>query len=152
MAGDVAQMDAGPTPRRNPRSAITHSDPRGRLRLSNDKKLLPGVDGRTGWVRRCKDLIHAHVSDLGGLDAVTAAERSIVRRACVLSVELELLEAKFAASDGAEREDLDLYSRASSTLRRLLEAVGLQRRSLDVTPSVRDYVRHINDEQEGSDA
>ena len=48
--------------------------------------LLPSItDGRSAWVRRCKDVISAHLADLGGEDATSAAERSLVRRAAVLT-------------------------------------------------------------------
>jgi hypothetical protein len=99
------------------------------------KDLLPGVDGRSAWVRRCQDLIAVHVADLGGEEATSAAERNIVRRASVMTVELEHLEAKFALAGAASPEDLDLYQRTAGNLRRLLEAVGLGRRSRDVTPT-----------------
>jgi hypothetical protein len=38
-------------------------------------------------------------------------------------------------------DDLDLYQRTASTLRRLLEAVGIQRRQRDVTPTLADIQR-----------
>jgi hypothetical protein len=53
-----------------------------------------------------------------------------VRRACVLAVELERLERKFALA--GEAYDIDLYQRVANSLRRLLGAVGLQRRSRDI--------------------
>jgi len=71
---------------------------------------------------------------MSGEDNTSAAERSIVRRAAVLTVELERLEARFASAGEATAVDLDLYIRASGNLRRLLEAVGLHRRARDVTP------------------
>jgi hypothetical protein len=101
--------------------------------------LLPGVDGRSTWARRARDLISDHLSDLGGEDNTSAAERSIVRRACVLTVELERLEFKFAKADAASSEDLDLYQRTANSLRRLLEAIGLQRRTKTV-PNLHDYL------------
>jgi len=79
-------------------------------------------------------------------DNTSAAERSIVRRASTLTVELERLEAKFAAAGEACSNDLDLYQRTAGNLRRLLEAVGLERRARDVSPpSVTDYLKHINE-------
>jgi hypothetical protein len=105
--------------------------------------LLPGVDGRSGWVRRCKELIADHVSDLGGADNASAAERSIIRRACVLTVELERLEVKFATAGQATDADLDLYQRTAGNLRRLLEAVGLQRRAKQAT--VNDRMLTVED-------
>jgi uncharacterized small protein (DUF1192 family) len=83
----------------------------GRSRLSNGSQLLPGIDGRSAWVRRCKDLITDHIADLGGLDNVSVAERSIVRRCAVLTTELERLEAVFAVNDAATPDQLDLYQR-----------------------------------------
>jgi hypothetical protein len=110
-------------------------DPQVRAQKSRitNRALLPGIDGRSAWVRRCKDVIAAHLADLP--DA-TAAERSIVRRAAVLTTELERLEAKFAEAGEASPFDLDLYQRTAGGLRRLLEAIGLERRLRDVTNPV----------------
>jgi hypothetical protein len=116
------------------RSAIGRPKNPQRSRITNGSALLPGVDGRNAWVRRCKDVINEHIADLGGPDNVSAAEHSIIRRACVLTVELERLERKFALAGEASTDDIDLYQRVANSLRRLLEAVGLQRRSRDVTP------------------
>jgi hypothetical protein len=106
---------------------------RQRSRVSNGSALLHGVDGRSPWVRRCKDVINAHIADLGGLDNCSAAERSIVRRAAVLTTELEVLEVRFAKAGEASSLDLETYQRCANSLRRLLEAIGLQRRPRDVT-------------------
>jgi hypothetical protein len=114
-------------------------DPRyGRSRITNGSALLPGVDGRSPWVRRCKDVIAAHLSDVP--DA-SAAERSIIRRASVLTTELERMEVQFATADGANNDDLDLYARVAGNLRRLLEAVGLKRQARDVSPTLEDIMR-----------
>jgi hypothetical protein len=60
------------------------------------------------------------------------------------TTELEFLEARFAAAEnGANPNDLDLYLRASNNLRRLLEAIGLQRRARDVTPDPLAYARTV---------
>jgi hypothetical protein len=48
--------------------------------------------------------------------------------------ELERLEVKFASAGEASTDDLDTYARVAGNLRRLLEAIGLQRRPRDVTP------------------
>jgi hypothetical protein len=114
---------------------------KGRSRVTNGSALLPDADGRSPWVRRCKDIIAIHLSDLGGLDNTSAAERSIIRRASVLTVELERYESKFAKSGEASERDLDLYQRTAGNSRRLLEAVGLQRRARDVTPTLDAIMR-----------
>ena len=71
--------------------------------------------------------------------APSAAERSIIRRAATLNVECEHLEMRFASSE-ASAADLLLYSRLANTLRRLLEAVGIERQMQDVTPSIDEYL------------
>jgi hypothetical protein len=122
---------------------------RQKSRITNGSALLPGVDGRSPWIRRCKDIIADHLSDLGGVDNTSAAERSIVRRASVLTVELERLEARFALAGEASVDDLDLYQRAASSLRRLLETVGIARRPRDVGPTLSDYLT-LPDEPDGA--
>ena len=139
VQGDqVAELDADHINQKPPgrRYATSVNDPRKRRhrsRVSNGKVLIPGLDQRSPWIRRCRDIISDHTSDLGGTDNCSAAERSIVRRASVMTVELELLEARFALAGQASANDLDLYQRTAANLRRLLEAVGIQRRPRDVT-------------------
>jgi hypothetical protein len=81
------------------RSVIDSVSSRQRSRITNGR-LLPG-DNRGPWARRCKDLIAEHLGDLGGIDNTSAAERSLIRRICVMTVELEQLEAKFAMTGEA---------------------------------------------------
>jgi len=121
---------------------------RTRSRVTNGAALFgTGVDGRSTWARRLRDLLQLHVADLGGEDVVTAAERSIIRRIATITVELELLEKRFALSDGAATEDFDMYLRAANSLRRLLEAVGLKRVARDITPSLNDIINEIEAER-----
>ena len=121
----------------------------GRSRVSNGNSLLGRqIDGRSIWVRRCRDLIAEHITDLGGEANTSAAERSLVRRASVMTVELERLETKFAGAGEALADDLDLYQRTAGNLRRLLEAVGLKRRPRDVTPPTLDQYLAFREQQD----
>jgi hypothetical protein len=124
-----------PTPRSKP---TRPKDPQ-RSAIANGK-LLPGIDQRSTWVRRCRELIEDQITDLGGEDNTSTAERSLIRRAATMTVELERLELKFATAGQATPDELDLYVRASGNLRRLLEAIGLKRRARDVTPRLSDYL------------
>ena len=124
----------------NPRSWAKDAQ---KSRVANGSTFLAGADGRSLWVRRAKEIVAAHQSDVP--DA-SAAERSLIRRIATLTVELERMEVMFATAGEADPETLDLYARVAGNLRRLLEAVGLRRRPKDVTPTVADYVRHINEE------
>lgn len=58
----------------------------------------------------------------------------------MLTVQLEMLEARFAEGRSSDA-DIDLYIRGSGNLRRLLEAIGLQRRTKDITPRLSDILR-----------
>ena len=107
--------------------------PPGKVRLLT----LEHLDGRTAAAKRARDVLAAVTSDLGGQDHLTEAERQIARRAAVLSVICESAEAHWLA--GGEI-DLSAHNGAANTLRRLFEAVGMKRRSRDVTPDLRDYI------------
>lgn len=113
---------------------------RGRSTVTNGYRLGAGLDGRTVWARRMRDLIELHTADLGGESEISEAERSLIRRAATLATELERLEAQFAAAGAADPETLDLYGRQAGTLKRILEGIGLRRRPRDVTPDLRDYI------------
>ena len=92
-------------------------------------------------MRRLRDLIGMHVSDLGGEEACSAAELSLVRRASLLTLELEVLESKFEHEGEASLKQLECYTRVAGSLRRLLESVGLKRRPKDMTPTLDEYLR-----------
>ena len=111
-----------------------------RSRVTNGSELLPGVDGRSTWHRRCRDLIEMFSDDLGGVETLSSAKQQIVRRCAVTIVELEALELRFATGTGAEPAELDLYQRTSNTLRRNLESLGLERVPKDVTPHLGAYL------------
>lgn len=121
------------TPTKEPRKST------GRSRITNGSATV-AADGRTIWVRRLRDLIEAHEQDLGGSDNLNQAQRSLVRRAATLSVELERMEATFATAGKIDAEDLDAYQRASNTLRRHLEVLGLRAPSTQRLPELRGIV------------
>ena len=57
---------------------VISTKPTARSAVTNGSVLLQGVDGRSIWARRARDLIEAHVADLGGYDLCSEAERSII--------------------------------------------------------------------------
>jgi hypothetical protein len=127
-----------------PQVATASLGPRSAQRsaISNGKRLLPGVDNRNPWVRRAKDVIADLTNDRAG--DTSAAVMNLIRRAAVMSTELEQLEVKFATAGHAQANDLDLYTRTSGNLRRILESIGLQRGARDISPpSVDAYIDHI---------
>jgi hypothetical protein len=114
--------------------------PNARARTTNGSVVLPNVDGRTLWVRRLYDLIASITQDMGGDDAISESERSIIRRIATQTVAIEKLEAQFALDGEADDRKLDLHQRLSNTLRRNQEALGLKRRSRDITPTLDQYL------------
>jgi hypothetical protein len=131
-------MEVIPLSRRDRQGVTRRKDPQ-KSRIRNGSALLPGIDGRSAWVRRSKDLIAEFASDIPN---ASAAERSLIRRCAVLTVQLEMLEQKFAQARGdAAPAELDLYQKIANTLRRHLSTLGLQRRAKDVGPTLGDLIR-----------
>lgn len=97
----------------------------GRSRVSNGSKFAEGLDGRTKWGRRFKDLCEHYGDDLGGLEKLTASQLSLTKRAAALTVEIERHEAAFADKGVADPEALRQYQASINSLRRLLESLNL---------------------------
>jgi hypothetical protein len=71
-----------------------------------------------------------------------------VRCIATLTVELEQMEVRFAESKtGATAEQLDRYQRASNTLRRHCQTIGLKRSASDVTPDLQTYLRNRSNQR-----
>jgi hypothetical protein len=122
-------------------------------RVTSGRDILPGIDGRSYWARRLRDLMALHVSDLGGPEACSEAEKCVVRRVAVLTIECERLERRFAKADvdHVSHVDVDLYTRVSNTLRRLLDMTGLERRCIDLMPTIDEYVAEHANDPDGTD-
>jgi hypothetical protein len=114
-----------------------------RAALSNGSALLlRDADGRLAWCRRLRDLVADHVSDLGGTENLSTAELVLVKRASMLTLQLEMLECRFGDQDGmATSAQLNDYQRCLNTVRRTLEALGLQRRAKLVGPTLGEILR-----------
>ena len=110
-----------------------------RTRVTNGKALfLDGVDGRTLAARRYRDLFHSFVSDLGGVEVTSEAQRQLARRCATMSCQAELMEAEFIAGDDT---DWDQYLHLVGTLSRALSRLGIERKALDVTgPTLDEYI------------
>ena len=114
-----------------------------RSSITNGRYDLADVDHRSAWMRRLRDLTALQLSDFGGENNVTEAERILVRRAAMITLQLEMMEQTFAANEGvASSHQIETYQRCANTLRRLLESLGLKRRQKDVTPDLQTYLRH----------
>jgi hypothetical protein len=99
--------------------------------VTSGRKLFVQGDSTSAWGRRFFDLAQGHVSDLGGRSNLSEAQFALVKRAAGLECELEQMEGRLSLGEAV---DLDSYGRAGSHLRRMLEALGLERKARDVTP------------------
>ena len=111
--------------------------PRIRSAVTNGRRVFVEGDGRSAWTRRYRDLIAGHVSDLGGPLVLSESQLSLVRRSSAIECELEQMEGRLSRGD---QVDLDAFTRAAGHLRRILETLGLERRSRDVTPTLSEYL------------
>ncbi|MGE0210322.1 MAG: hypothetical protein AB7S41_01360 [Parvibaculaceae bacterium] len=89
-----------------------------RTQITNGKKLLPGVDNRSLWVRRLKDLIAIYTLELGGIDAISQFDFDMVRRCATMNVLCEMMDVKLAKDGSLPGEDIDLYQRLTNSLTR----------------------------------
>ena len=150
-----AKINSKLVDRPDPRSGLS---PRfydvARTKVTSGRQLLPGIDNRCYWVRRVRDIIDRHTADLGGDDALSEAERSIIRRCGVLVCEAERLERRFAQvpeNGSVPLAELHTYSMLANTLRRLLDMAGLEKRTHDITPTIDAYIVAHQDDPDGTD-
>lgn len=132
---DQTPVDASSDADHTPVDATSDRATRQQSAVTNGKRLLPGIDGRGSWVRRCRDIIRAYVSDLGGVGNASTAQLSLCRRIATLTIALEQIEQRMSAAEGAvTHTDLDLYNRGCGHLTRMLKTLGIERRAKDVSP------------------
>ena len=93
---------------------------------------LADLDHRTTAARRAHDLIESIHTDLGGVDRLATGEQQIVQRAALIGTMAEDVEARWLAGQSVDPNILCVLANAQ---RRLFEALGLSRRSRNVTPS-----------------
>jgi hypothetical protein len=144
-------------PRKRPKLSTASSStpmlvtPVRRSSVTNGRRMFIELrDQHSPWGRRLRDLLSLMVSDRGGADHCSESEKSLIRRAAQITLQLELMEQKWAMKGGeASEKSLIVYQRTASALRRILETLGLQRRARDITPSLSDYLRAEQEERRG---
>ena len=96
---------------------------------------LPNVDGRTWPARRYRELVACMSSDLGG--ELSTCKAAIICRAASLMTWCEQQEAEHANSG---KLDIQVYTTAVNSLRRLLADLGLDRVAKDV-PDLQTWMK-----------
>ena len=128
----VSEVDfSTPTPRYDAKPT--------RARVTNHNELLPGLDGRSAGARRFRDLVLEIIADQGGSENLAAARVQLIRRFAAASVLAESLEAELV--DGRPI-DIAEHAQLCSSLVRLAQRIGINRRLKNVTPDLQDYLEH----------
>jgi hypothetical protein len=102
-----------------------------RSRMTNGTALLPDVDGRSAIARRFKDITSGILADQGGADQCSESRLQLVRRFAAAAVLAEQMESRLA---NGEQIDIQEHALLCSTLTRLAQRIGIERRARDVTP------------------
>jgi hypothetical protein len=89
-------------------------------------------------MRRLGRILDQHLSDLGGDQNVSHAERTLADRAAMLTLLAELQENAFLRN-GTPHAELEKYLAVNTALTRILLALGLRRRAKPV-PSLDEYL------------
>jgi hypothetical protein len=92
---------------------------------------LTTLDGRVRVARTLRERLASILTDLGGADALSHAQRSLAKRAVHVEGLLEGIEAKLATG---EVVDVMPYLAAINTLMGLFTRLGLKRVARDVSP------------------
>ena len=100
-------------------------------------KTLDQLDLRCVAAKKVRGLVSTWENELGGERAMTESLHQLIMRAALLSVLIESSEAEWLAG-GVLAEST--YFTAVNSLRRILLALGLDRRSPDATPDLKDYL------------
>jgi hypothetical protein len=108
-----------------------------RSRISNGRALLPDIDGRSAMARRFRDIADAILVDQGGLDNCSESRVQLVRRFAAAAVLAERMESRIA---NGESVDISEHSLLCSTLVRIAQRIGINRRLRNVTPHLADYL------------
>jgi hypothetical protein len=121
-----AALESNPAAsKRRQRSAVTNGS----------RPFLIG-DSNSAWTRRWKDLVVGHTNDKGGADYLSEAQISLIKRASALELECERMEGRLSMGHDIP---LESYAAAVGHLRRVFEAIGLERKPREV-PSLRTYL------------
>ena len=117
---------------------VERSRSKHRSRMTNGTALLPDVDGRGAIARRFKDITSAIIADQGGADQCSESRLQLIRRFAAAAVIAEQMESRLA---NGEQIDIQEHALLCSTLTRLAQRIGIERRQRDVTPDPLQYAR-----------
>ena len=115
--------------------------PRLRSAVTNGRRLHVAAPGDGAWSRRFRDVLEQIIADMSGPEGLSEGQRQLARRATTIAIACERLDGEAAAG---HEIDLEIYGALTDRLGRCFQRLGLRRRPRDVTPSVAEYVEHLN--------
>ena len=104
--------------------------------VSDGLATIDELDRRTRPFRRYSAIRAGVIDDLGGEGALSEVQKQLVSKFATLALTLEAIE---AAALAGQPIDAEAFGRTSGHLRRLAEAIGLERRMKDV-PTLSEYL------------
>jgi cell division septum initiation protein DivIVA len=112
--------------------------PRLRSRITNQSKMVLGLDGRSAEARRYRDIAAALADDLRGPAALSESQRTIVMQIATLQVQAERVQSSIL---NGERIDEEQFTRLSNAILRALKRLGIKsHQQRDATPSLSQYL------------
>jgi hypothetical protein len=114
-----------------------------RSAVTNGKRLFVVCPGDTAWSRRFRDILAEIISDLGGRDGLSEAQRQLARRATTLCIACERLEG--VAVSGVEI-DIALYGEIVDRLGRCLSRLGLKRQAREILDPLQYAKEHADED------
>ena len=87
---------------------------------------------------RFKDIANAILAEQAGADQCSEARKQLIRRFAAAAMLAEQLESRLA---NGEQIDIAEHATLSSTLVRLAQRIGIDRRATDITPDPLTYAR-----------
>jgi hypothetical protein len=106
--------------------------------VSNGKDWLPDVDQRSSIARRYRDIASAITVDQAGADECSESRLQLIRRFAASAVMAEQMEAALVRG---EQIDITQHALLCSTLVRIAQRIGIDRRARNITPSLSDYLQ-----------
>ena len=99
--------------------------------------MLANADGRTTVARRYRDIAAAIATDQGGADRLSETRLQLIRRFSAAACLAEQLESRLARG---EEIDIQEHSLLVSTMVRVAQRIGIDRRAKNITPSLSEYL------------
>ena len=93
------------------------------------------LDARSKIAKRFKDICSAILQDQGGVENCSEVRLQLVRRFSAAAVMAENLEAKMAKGESIRT---DVHSQLTNALVKVASRIGVDRRSRNITPTLRD--------------